>query len=53
LALEPAPYGDNLQVLREHITDESVNLIYRDPPFDEKRDGKLLELICAGRRQDV
>jgi hypothetical protein len=25
-------YGDNLQVLREHIADESVDLIYLDPP---------------------
>lgn len=27
-------YGDNLQVLREHIRDESVDLIYLDPPFN-------------------
>jgi len=27
-------YGDNLSVLREHITDESVDLIYIDPPFN-------------------
>ncbi len=25
-------YGDNLTVLREHIKDESVDLIYLDPP---------------------
>jgi hypothetical protein len=25
-------YGDNLQVLREHIADESVDPIYLDPP---------------------
>ncbi len=24
-------YGDNLEVLREHIKDESVDLIYLDP----------------------
>ncbi len=29
------PYGDNLQVLREHIADESVDLIYLDAVFDE------------------
>lgn len=33
-------YGDNLQVLREHIADESVDLIYLDPPFNSKRDYK-------------
>jgi site-specific DNA-methyltransferase (adenine-specific) len=27
-------YGDNLQVLRESIDDESVDLIYLDPPFN-------------------
>jgi len=27
-------YGDNLEVLREHIRDESVDLIYLDPPFN-------------------
>jgi DNA modification methylase len=35
-------YGDNLQVLREHIPDESVDLIYLDPPFNSKRDYNLL-----------
>lgn len=27
-------YGDNLDVLRQHIADESVDLIYLDPPFN-------------------
>ena len=27
-------YGDNLRVLREHIPDASIDLIYLDPPFD-------------------
>jgi site-specific DNA-methyltransferase (adenine-specific) len=27
-------YGDNLEVLREHIKDESIDLIYLDPPFN-------------------
>ena len=35
-------YGDNLNVLREHIKDESVDLIYLDPPFNSKRDYNLL-----------
>ncbi|MBS3648548.1 restriction endonuclease [Pseudaminobacter sp. 19-2017] len=29
-------FGDNLDVLREHIKDESVDLIYLDPPFNSK-----------------
>jgi site-specific DNA-methyltransferase (adenine-specific) len=27
-------YGDNLAILREHIADESVDLIYLDPLFN-------------------
>lgn len=29
-------YGDNLDILREHIPDESVDLVYIDPPFNSK-----------------
>ena len=27
-------YGDNLDILRDYIADESVDLIYLDPPFN-------------------
>lgn len=27
-------FGDNLDILREHLADESVDLIYLDPPFN-------------------
>jgi site-specific DNA-methyltransferase (adenine-specific) len=30
-------YGDNLDVLRRYIKDESVDLCYIDPPFNSKR----------------
>ena len=30
-------YGDCLDVMREHVRDESVDLIYLDPPFNSKR----------------
>lgn len=29
-------FGDNLDVLRRYISDESVDLIYLDPPFNSK-----------------
>ncbi len=29
-------FGDNFQIMREHIPDESVDLIYLDPPFNSK-----------------
>lgn len=30
-------FGDNLPVLKEHCANESVDLIYLDPPFNSKR----------------
>ncbi len=30
-------YGDNLQVLRDHIGEESIDLVYLDPPFNSQR----------------
>ena len=30
-------YGDNLDILRNYIPDESVNLIYIDPPFNSNQ----------------
>jgi DNA modification methylase len=30
--------GDCLNVLRDSVADESVDLIYIDPPFNSKRD---------------
>ena len=30
-------YGDNLDILRTHIPDESVDLIYIDPPFNSNQ----------------
>ena len=29
-------FGDNLEILREHIPVNSVDLIYLDPPFNSK-----------------
>ena len=35
-------YGDNLKVLREYIPDESIDLIYLDPPFNSNRNYNVL-----------
>lgn len=32
LAANTLFYGDNLDILREYVADESVDLIYLDPP---------------------
>ena len=31
-------YGDNLAVLRRHVKDESVDLVYLDPPLGSNQD---------------
>ncbi|MGE3843757.1 MAG: DNA methyltransferase [Vicinamibacterales bacterium] len=35
-------YGDNLEVLRRHIPDESVDLVYLDPPFNSNANYNVL-----------
>lgn len=35
-------YGDNLIILRDYILDESVDLIYLDPPFNSNRSYNVL-----------
>lgn len=35
-------YGDNLEVLRQHIESESVDLVYLDPPFNSNRNYNVL-----------
>ena len=35
-------YGDNLDVLRRHVADDSVDLIYLDPPFNSNQDYNVL-----------
>jgi site-specific DNA-methyltransferase (adenine-specific) len=35
-------YGDNLNILREYISDESVDLVYLDPPFNSSRSYNVL-----------
>jgi len=35
-------YGDNLEILRRYIEDESVDLVYLDPPFKSEQDYNIL-----------
>src|ERR1043165_1977497 len=46
-------FGDNLNILREHIADESVDLIYLDPPFNSKRDYSVLFKTPKGHESDA
>lgn len=35
-------YGDNLEVMREHIPSQSVDLVYLDPPFNSNRNYNVI-----------
>ena len=35
-------YGDNLDILRQHVPDESVDLVYLDPPFNSNASYNVL-----------
>ncbi|MGB3722131.1 MAG: DNA methyltransferase [Pacificimonas sp.] len=46
-------YGDNLHVLQEHIADESVDLIYLDPPFNSNANYNILFKSPDGSDSDA
>ena len=43
-------YGDNLDVLRQHIKDESIDLVYLDPPFNSNTSYNVLFAEQSGER---
>jgi hypothetical protein len=43
-------YGDNLDILRRYIKDESVDLVYLDPPFNSNRNYNVLFAEKDGSR---
>ncbi len=46
-------YGDNLPILRERIADESIDLIYLDPPFNSSRSYNVLFKNESGDSSDA
>jgi site-specific DNA-methyltransferase (adenine-specific) len=46
-------YGDNLEVLREHIADASVDLVYLDPPFNSNAGYNVLFKSASGAGADA
>lgn len=46
-------YGDNLEILREHIPNESIDLIYLDPPFNSNRNYNVLFKDESGKESDA
>jgi len=43
-------YGDNLDILKRYIKDESIDLIYLDPPFKSQQDYNVLFAERNGSR---
>jgi DNA modification methylase len=43
-------YGDNLEILRHLVPNESINLIYLDPPFNSKADYNILFKEASGEQ---
>jgi site-specific DNA-methyltransferase (adenine-specific) len=46
-------FGDNLDVLREQIPDESVDLIYLDPPFNSSAHLNVLFKSPKGQQSEA
>ena len=46
-------YGDNLKVLDQYIADESVDLIYLDPPFNSNASYNMLFMSPDGSDSDA
>jgi adenine specific DNA methylase Mod len=46
-------FGDNLEVLRESVKDESVDLIYLDPPFNSNATYNVLFRTPKGHQSDA
>ena len=46
-------YGDNLDVLRKSIPDQSVDLIYLDPPFNSNASYNVLFRAPSGRQSQA
>ena len=46
-------YGDNLPILREYIADESIDLIYLDPPFNSNRTYNVLFKQESGKDSEA
>jgi len=45
-------YGDNLDVLRNHIASESIDLVYLDPPFNSNANYNILFKSPTGKAAD-
>lgn len=46
-------YGDNIDVMQAHVPDESVDLVYLDPPFNSNANYNILFRSPAGQESNA
>jgi len=46
-------YGDNLEILRDYIPNESVDLVYLDPPFNSNANYNVLFRAPTGAQSEA
>lgn len=46
-------FGDNLHILRDHVSSESIDLVYLDPPFNSKANYNILFSEPNGAMSDA
>jgi len=46
-------FGDNLAVMRKHVADKSVDLVYLDPPFNSNANYNLIHRSPVGDKADA
>jgi site-specific DNA-methyltransferase (adenine-specific) len=46
-------YGDNLAIMCEYIPDESIDLVYLDPPFNSNRNYNVLFSDESGKEAEA
>ncbi len=46
-------YGDNLEIIRQYLPDECVDLIYLDPPFNSSRNYNVLFKDEGGKESEA
>jgi len=46
-------YGDNLDILRRYLKDETVDLVYLDPPFKSNQERNIVGANCTSMLADA
>jgi 16S rRNA G966 N2-methylase RsmD len=46
-------YGDNLDILRRYVKDETIDLVYLDPRFKSNQNCGIIAEFLDGHKSDV